>query len=224
MGESLNKIHEELISRLYKPLIFYIPRKFWLELDSEKWNDTKFDQVFDTVVLIKSDGSNQILNSDPSNYYILAKTVELNKCTFKLLDMKSRLNKSSFKFLIENYCQYIFFYRRISTWMLENVQNDIKSINKETLLSFEIQKKAFDKHWNYVNENFVSIAKMKQDRFNSKLTSKDFKTINALINNPSETNFDKLSKSKKYKKEKKILITEQEAEDFLLKTVFNIKL
>jgi hypothetical protein len=236
MGESLNKIHDELISRLYKPLIFYIPRKFWVELDGDKWKHKRFDEVFDTVVLMKSDGNNQVLNNDPSYFYILSKTTDLDKNIYTLLDMQAKLEANSFKFLIDKYNQHVNFYVRISTWLFENVQKDILEVTQEALKSFKHQRDAFIIHLEYIQNSFINNQIKPIKPFNTSLTDEDIKSIRGLINNASEVNklvseIPKSSESlikfepiRKTQKEKKILVTDEEAEVFLLKTVFHLEI
>lgn len=224
MEESLKNMHSKLVSSLYKPLIFYIPRKFWVEIDGEKWNDKEFDTLFDTVVLMKDDGSNQALKNGASNFYLLGKTAELDKNTYELLDLKTKLDTDSFHFLAEKYLLNVGFYKRISTWMLDHVHEDIPDINKENLLSFELQKTAFENHCDYIQKHFVPLENMELDVSNSNLTAKDFDSIRDLLGSPLQPIKAIENPPKIKKKEKKILITEEEAEKFLLETVFNVKL
>lgn len=224
MEESLSKKQKELTNSLYKPFIFYIPRKFWVEMDGDKWNDKVYDALFDTVVLMKSDGSNKAINNGASNYYLLQKTAELDKNTYALLEIRTKLDSDSFQFLAKKYCLEVGFYKRISTWMLNHVQEDVPDINKETLLSFELQKTAFENHWNYVQKHFVPSSQIKSYVSDTELTAKDFSTIQDLVGNPLESNSKIENSTKTNKKEKKILITGEEAEKFLLETVFKVKL
>ena len=220
----MNNKQRELTSSLYKPLIFYIPRKFWVEMDGEKWNDKEYDTLFDTVVLMKIDGSNNILNNGASSYYLLEKTAELDKNTYELLEMRTKLDSDSFHFLAKKYFMNVEFYKRISAWMLDHVQEDIPDVNKETLLSFELQKTAFENHWNYIHKHFVPSAKIKTNVSDADLTTKDFNIIQDLVGNPLESKSKNKKNPNTTKKEKKILITGEEAEKFLLETVFNVKL
>ncbi|MFL0354760.1 hypothetical protein DI383_14200 [Flavobacteriaceae bacterium LYZ1037] len=219
----MNNKQKELSSRLYKPLIFYIPRKFWVEMDGEKWNDKEFDALFDTVVLMKTDGSNKALQNGASNYYLLSKTAELDKNTYALLEMRSKLDEDSFQFLAKKYCIEVAFYKRISTWMLDHIQEDIPEINNETLLSFELQKTTFENHWEYLQKHFVPSSEIKQTIPDSNSTAKDFEIIQDLVVNPLQSKNENKNSPKTTKKEKKILITAAAAEKFLLETVFNVK-
>ena len=231
MEESLNKIYDEMIERLYKPLIFYIPRRIWNQFDKDKWNAKMFDEVFDKVVLIKPDGQDIILNNEPSNFHIMFKVARLDKNTFKLLDIQKKTDSNQFDFLLNRYCVQLDFYRRVSKWMAENIQKDVKDNNEETLFSFEIQQSTFSKHWQYIQDTFVNGLKIEETKADSNLTNKDFKSLQDLMNQssilpkaeaPESINENDTNIIKKPKKIKKVLLTEEEAERFLLRTVFHI--
>lgn len=230
METSLKDTYDELIKNLFKPLIFYIPRRFWIEIDDGKWMDKEFDHLFDLVVLVKPDGSNQLLHNGASNFHMLSKTSSLDKNTYRLLDLKARIEPESFRFLSERYSLSVAFYKKISTWMFEHLLEDVPDANKETRVSFEIQKTAFDNHWNYIQDHFSVPDYVKNHFSGQDLNANDVITMRDFMNGesvPTENMFEKLKEktSKNVKKKiKKILIIETEAEQFLLETVFSVKL
>lgn len=225
MEESLKDKHQIFIERLYKPFIFYIPRRLYTELDPKgNWDHEKFDGVFDTVVLIKEDGSNQALDDGPSNFYILPKGLVLGKNTYDLFDLKEELNDPSFRFLLDNYLKNLVFYVRISKWMYDNIRTDIKDIREETLFSFEKQMEIFQEHWDYLQENFKKESHQTTNPLEGEIKKEDLKTVNNLINIPNVAKAEHSMNTKPLpkKKGKKILVTDEEAEKFLLKTVFRV--
>ena len=236
MEDSLNNIHTELIKQLYKPFIFYIPRKFWTELDADKWNDKEFDDVLDTVVLIKSDGSDHVIHNTPTYYYLLGKAAELDKNIYTLMDLKAKLETHAFKFLIDKYQEQLDFYVRISTWLANSVKKDIPELSQETLKSFTHQRDVLKEHWDNIQKNLLNSTIKANDSFDTSLTKEDIKSLGGLFKNSSEVVSleDKEQKTsvlqtnlkqvKQTKKEKKILVTEEEAEQFLLQIVFHIEL
>jgi len=231
MKETLNEIYEEMTKGLFVPLIFYFPRRIWNQFDKRKWDDKMFEDAFDHVVLIKPDGSDALLNNELSNRYFFIKKERLDKNTFKLLDLQKDLDEKQFKFLLDKYCHQIDFCRRISMWMVQNVQTDITDLTKETFMSFELQQNSFNEHWKYVQENFVDAPKMEEAPTDGILNKKDFKAFQDLmkpagiLSGAISTTTDKeeeVKTPKKPKKEKKILVTEEEANTLLLRTVFNL--
>ncbi|TYB78203.1 hypothetical protein [Bizionia myxarmorum] len=232
MKETFNQIYEAMTKRLYVPMVFYMPRRIWNQFDKEKWNDKEYDNLFDKVVLIKPDGSNALLNNEQSSHYIMVKKECLDLNTFKLLELQSDLDAKQFEFILNKYITQLDFIKRISIWMFENVQKDIESLKQETYLSFQLQQKAIIEHWTYVQENFVGITQIDKKTNEIVLNKKDFKTFKDLMNPSGE--FPSITQTKsnikeedekpqQLKKEKKILVTEEEATDVLLRTVFNMK-
>ncbi|MFC5194753.1 hypothetical protein ACFPH8_05380 [Bizionia hallyeonensis] len=230
MEKPLKDKHSALINSLYKPLIFYIPRKLWADLDDGKWLDKEFDPIFDTVVLMHEDGSNHVLNNDTSNYHMMSKGSALDKNIYELLDLKAQLTTEAFSFLSERYSLSVAFYKKVSSWMLEHVKLDIPAINGETLKSFEIQKLAFNSHWDYIQEHFSVPEHVKNHFAEVDLSSKEVIAMRDFMSDSEQKSgniHDNLQKAKnksKKRKEKQVLITAEEAEKFLLETVFSVKL
>ncbi|MBP94226.1 MAG: hypothetical protein CMC55_08935 [Flavobacteriaceae bacterium] len=232
MKETFNQIYEDMTKRLYVPMVFYIPRRIWNQFDKEKWNDKEYNNLFDKVVLIKPDGSNALLNNEQSSHHIMIKKERLDLNTFKLLEIQGDLDTRQFDFILNKYITQLDFIKRISMWMFENVQKDIESLKQETYLSFQLQQKAIIEHWKYVKENFVGITQINKTTNEIVLNKKDFKSFKEFMNPsgifPSATQTKSKAreedlKPQKQKKVKKILVTEEEATDFLLRTVFNMK-
>ncbi len=224
MEKPLKEKHGELIHKLYKPLIFYLPRKLWADQDI-KWMDKEFDSVFDTVILMRKNGHNYILDNGASSFYMLGKTASLDENIYELLDMKAGLSPKAFHFLSERYSLSVAFYRHVSNWMAEHVKEDVFNCSEETIRSFEIQKAAFDKHWDYIQEHFPVPDQTKNYFDNPQLNIKNIFDIPDFVTGDksrTERIFKKLAKPRS--NEKKILITGDEAERFLLKTVFNLQL
>ncbi|MBR9847517.1 MAG: hypothetical protein GYB35_16085 [Algicola sp.] len=222
MEKPLKDKHNELIHRLYKPLIFYFPRKLWADLD-EMWKDKKFDTVFNTVVLVQTNGDNYILDNGASSFELLGKASVLSENIYELLDLKAKLSSEAFCFLCERYSLSVAFYKHVSNWMLEHIEDYILDCSEETINSFKIQKEAFDEHWDYIEKQFlipdhvVNYFDNAQLNKQDVLKTPDFITGDQLL---TETIFEKLSKPIRSKK--KVLITEEDAEKHLLKTIFNI--
>ncbi|TYB77951.1 hypothetical protein ES676_01660 [Bizionia saleffrena] len=232
MKESFNQIYIDMTKRLYVPMVFYIPWRVWNQFKNEKWEDSSYNNLFDKVVIIKPDGSNALLNNEQSSHHIMIKKERLDLNTFKLLELQNDLDAKQFDFILNKYITQLDFIKRISMWMFENVQKDIEDLKQETSLSFQIQQKAIIEHWAYVQENFIGITQIDETTNEIILNKKDFKSFKELMNPsgvfPSVTQTksktkEEAEKPKKLKKEKKILVTEEEATIFLLNTVFNIK-
>ncbi|WCO02287.1 hypothetical protein [Psychroserpens ponticola] len=187
--------------------------------------DKKFDTVFNTVILMRENGDNYILDNDASSLYLLSKASALADNIYELLDLKAKLSPEAFSFLCERYSLSVAFYKHVSNWMVEHVKHDIPDCSEETINSFGIQKVAFTEHWDYIEKHFL-IPKHIENYFDSaQLNTQDIVKIPDFITgdqSQTERIFEKLAKPIKNKK--KVLITEDEAEKLLLKTIFNVRL
>ncbi len=212
---------------LFFPMLFYFPRRVWDLVGKEKWEDKVYDNLFDNIIILKSDGSNTLLNNEPSYHHLFIKKERLDKNTFRLLDIQTDLKEEQFKFILSKYCVQLDFCRRVSIWMVENIYQDMKDISKETFQSFELQQTFFEEHWKYIQKSFVDVPVVKKTGNEDVLIEKDLKSFKDLMSPTGllsgaikEQTSSSLSKPKK---ENKIRVTEKEATDFLLKTVFNMK-
>ncbi|TXE16600.1 hypothetical protein ES692_12555 [Psychroserpens burtonensis] len=224
MEKPLKDKHSELIHRLYKPLIFYLPRRVWADVN-DKFLDKEFDTVFNTIILMRENGDNYILNNGLSNFYLLGKASSLDKNIYELLDLKVKLTSEAFQFLSERYSLSVAFYKHVSNWMVEHVKDDISDCSEETINSFEFQKLTFAKHWDYIQKHFSVPDHIKNYFDNAQLTTQNISKIPDFITGEqlqTKRIFEKLVKPRIIKKT--VLITDEDAEKFLLETVFNIKL
>ena len=226
MNESLDQFYNQLTQRLSQPLLFYFSRRLWNLVGKEQWEDEQFEHVFDTVILVKPDGSNMFLNNEPSTFHIIFQKEQFDKNMFQLLDAQKRLDEKQFKYLLDKYYVHLNFFVKTSSLMVDNIQNDIKDISQETLQSFRLQHSAYREHWSSVQQNFKETSLSKPLTLDKTLNEKELKSFQNLIFPtgilPNIKNKASLVPFKRTKRKKKILVTEEEATAFLLKTVFNI--
>ncbi|MGY0393290.1 hypothetical protein ACW5R3_12120 [Bizionia sp. KMM 8389] len=234
MKETLNEVYDDMTKRLYMPMVFYIPRRIWNQFEGENWSDEMYNELFDRVVLIKSDGASSLLSKERASQYLIIKKERLDKLTFKLLELQKNLEDKQFKFILSKYVSQLDFCRKVSIWMLQNVKVDVEYLNTDMFLAFQLQQTAFQEHWIYVQENFSKSCESDDIRKTDFLGDSDLKSLQDLMNSTgvlSDTIKDKQNSKvvpvatkelKQSKKEKKELVTEEEATAFLLRTVFNM--
>ena len=148
---------------------------------------------------------------------------------FLLLEKKEKLKPNPFNFLLEKYIEQLNFYVLISDWMDKNIAVDIPDLDSDIKSYFELQKKIFQKHLEVFQNNFLSNAislSKPVDVF--KYIKKDFPPFKHFINIQNESdlrpNLNTNKKKGSNRKQKLILITDDESKYFLLSTVFKLKL
>lgn len=225
--KSLFKTFEKLRLNLYKPLIFYIPRSIIPDNKKEYFKASRFNNYFNNVIIINQKGFDYQLKDQPSLYHIMGKQGMLDENIFNLLDKKETLNEYQFDFLLSKYLIQINFYVLISEWFNRNMTLHIENLSDEVKNSFKLQYEIFSKHLEQLKSNYFIKEKIIPlidiDAF--RLIEDEFPELNEILSHKPKTGFDKNEFKKSTKKKKKTsIITNQEAEDFLLKVVFKVKI
>ncbi|MBD0832827.1 hypothetical protein [Aestuariibaculum sediminum] len=223
MDKQLDAIYTELGNRLIMPMLFYLPKHLWLKADPDTFQYPKYDEYFDCVILIETSGKNYVLEEKHSYIHLMQKLHQLDMNMAKLIQLKEDLEQQSFKFFLDKYYQQLSFYVHISGWLNENVTKDINGVSEETLNAFKLQNDSFISHIKEFENCFLKTYSIKA--VEEKFENIDISKFNPLksINIPDAMEEKVEPTSKRIKKPKKILVTEEKAEAFLLKSVFNLE-
>ncbi len=226
---TIDETFNNLKDNLYKPLIFYVPRSIIPEDKKELFSASKFDSVFHRIAIINKKGDIQELKSNIKLIQLIEKPSCLDNNIFLLLEKKEELKPNPFNFLLEKYIEQLNFYVLISDWMDKNIAVDIQDLDSGIKSYFELQKKIFQKHLEVFQNNFLSNAislSKPVDVF--KYIKKDFPPFKQFIKIQNESdlrpNLNTNKKKGSNRKQKLILITDDESKNFLLNTVFKLKL
>ena len=219
----LDKLFTELWHNLYKPFIFYVPKSIIPEGDN-----TNFCNI---IILLDNKGFDSELKDQLSNHKMIAKRAVLNDNIFKLIEKSGSLKDEQFKFFLEKYMEHVHFVVYVSDWMQRHVEIDIKDLREETKKAFQSQAAAFLKHLEDLNSEILGtgLTILKQEVDVLKFIENDLWDIkNALnLNNDSKVKIDKAEKENvstaKKAKKKRPLLTDADAEAFLLESVFNVQ-
>ena len=216
----LEKVFKELWQNLYKPFVFYIPKRLMPELDNK--------DALDMVILIDNQGFDSELKDQLCNHVILGKSMVLNENIFKLIDLNERLKEKQFQFFLEKYLEHVNFVVYISNWMYEHLQQDIKDLQEDTIQAFESQVNVFKRHVEDLRTHIIIPDQVLSSKTVnvSEFIERDLLDIKKAlnINEDSSSQIPKKVIEELPIKPKKILplLTDEEAEIFLLETVFKI--
>ena len=217
----LDKLFTELWQNLYKSFIFYIPERLMPDLDNK--------DALNMVILIDNQGFDSELNDQVCNHVILGKSMVLNENIFKLIDISERLKKEQFNFFLDKYLEHINFVVYVSDWMQKHVEDDIKDLRSETIQAFESQIHVFLKHVEDLKSHIIipDQALPNQEVNVFEFIENDLTDIKKALNINSDspnTIIEKAIEPVPIKSKKKLpLLTDEEAEAFLLESIFNIK-
>ena len=240
MEKSINEIYDDLVDTLIEAYVFYVPREVvWQEMLDHL--EGKIEDDFFDVCHVVVNG--QFGDADLTKFQSLQfeKVKRLEKNFFELLRLQRVLSEQEFHILITKYLDYVEFLASIAKWLLENLakyRNPEDDLDVNSI--FNVQWNQFAHHFlelfgafgekhNYVITEFYTIPEFMGkylpdfvqrytnfvERFPFPEGAKDF--IETVTKKRQQT------KKPKKKKEKPVLITDAEADLFLLETVFNVK-
>jgi hypothetical protein len=155
---------------------------------------------------------------------------------FKLLEGKEKLKNDQFDFFIKMYLERVNFCLHISKWLNNNLASYKLEMNEEVKSAFQFQCDFFQQHSEHLNEYFSSNEKLiTQDPIDvAQFIEKNFKELKesfanqndngkAIIDNEAQNILKgEHKKEVKAQMKKPIIITEHEADKFILKRVFKV--
>jgi hypothetical protein len=231
---SIEKEFQELRGNLYKPLLVFVPTTILPENTLEFVAEEIQGQLFDTLVLIKEDGAGYKIKNKPILYNILQKKTKLDTAVFKIFEIKEQLKAEQFDFFIQRYLTEVDVYLFITEWLYNNRTLCKEAQRDEVAQSLNYQYEYLKQHLADLNKHCLEVkdpikkeSKAILDFIQNDIPElKTFlagNTLNSKKNNELQLPILEL-KAKIKKKNKSTKITEQEAEKFLLETIFNINL
>jgi len=235
---ALEKTFNKLQINLYKSFIFYIPKNIFPAEQLDLIEDV--DQFLDKVFFLNEYGAIYEFKNQPVLVSILLKQQILDGNLFKLLDRKEKIKNPQIDFFTKKYIEKVHFCFYLSKWLNDNLASYDFEINEEVKSAFQYQYHFFQQHFEQLNEHFnsnekstiqppINIGRLIDNNFEElkeslfkRYDNGDLKTVKESQNKLQVENPP--NSKKRQKKEKPAMITEQEAEDFLFETVFNLKI
>ena len=223
---ALDKAFKDLRNNLYRPLLFFIPKSLVPESKKELLDSPEFARFFNTPAIIEKSGESYELKSNPNYIQILEKPSILVGNIFLLSDQKAVLNSFQFGVLLEKYLEQLKFYNTIASWMAQHIKEHC-AIEENIMEYFELQNTFFQHHLGEINAKFnVNVIPNTDPKDALEYIEKDLPAFKKLFqtndrSNP-EQNLDNLPKYKNIRKPKPVLVTDEEARNFLLKSIFNV--
>jgi len=221
---SLDKTFNKLKLNLLRPFTFYVPKDLIPESKQDLWKGEKYQPYFNNAILIDHQGFDYELKEEPSFYEILHKQSNLDENLFVLLEKSGKLKSQQFQVLMDKYLLHLNFYVHVSQWMYNNIKLYIENASEETINSFKLQCDTFRKHYDQVLSDIYMVN-------NAEKPEPKMDVLEFVENNVSEYT-EILSDTKgqetepipqqETKKKQAVILTEAEADDFLLRTVFHI--
>lgn len=222
-----NKEMQELITSVYMPMLFYIPSGIFLLSPKKVPEGMESHPLFDTLLIIKENGEETLYREEFHALEIYKKEHVLNSNIYMLMEIKARNNEDAFKYLIENYIAQLRSYYDTYVWMCDHVEQDVVDVSDTAKNNLEFQKAITRQHLEVLETRFPEFDTMASESVESVLANTNIiaQKNDIQINGgyTIETPLVEPSKHKPQKRKKVLLATEREVDDYLLKTIFNVK-
>jgi len=223
---ALEDAFNDLKNNLYRPFLFFIPKSLVPESKKELLDSPEFARFFDTPAIIEKSGNAFELRSNPELVQILEKSSILYGNIFLLSDQKAALAPFQFNVLLEKYMEQLTFCTTIANWMALHIHEHC-DLEEYILEYFKLQGTCIQYHFNEINTKFkVNPITNAHPMDPFKHIEKDLLSIKKLfLNNEfhqTELNLDNNPKPSKKRKSRPVLVTDHEAREFLLKSVFDV--
>jgi len=227
MNDTFNTIRDNL-RRYY---IFYISSSLKNAIQHTLFVNSLTELDYDVFAYFNKDC--KIVRGSVNSFSLemIEKALLLEQNIFLLFDKKKYLSQNEFSYLLDKYLDDLIIYARISQWLNTNLAASFHDVQHDLKPIFELQAQYFNKHLQEIKDKF------KNSKVSENINEKDlllyFKNhFNAKKNLPLDQkivetenlNFKALTPIAKSKKEKKILVTDEETDAFLLETVFNVNI
>lgn len=238
--KSIEQQFLELREGLYKPLLFFIPKSIFTGDILNSLTQEVKHELLDTLMLIKEDGSCYKLNTGPVLFYILQKKNNLDDSILKIFEIKKQLEEREFSFFIQRYLTEVDVYVYLTEWLYTNRGLYKELLSEEQVQSLYLQQEYLKQHLEALKQHCLKVnspvKKEKESILN--FLKKEIPELEQVISKARLNEID-LPEQKKSttkltlvaqenknenKKQKPERITEKEAEDFLLESVFNVKI
>jgi hypothetical protein len=166
---------------------------------------------------IDADGKEHRAITNESLISLGEKQIVLEKNLINLLRQQKKLSSTEFKFLMDKYSDTLRYYAQFTSWMQETLDDQKTDLPPYTSMYFEAQKIAFQNHQKEIVKYFPSkVITIPKTLDWSSYYESDLPPIKQLSNIA-------IIEKQVVKKKKPILITDEEAQRYLLETVFKVK-
>lgn len=194
-----------LSGNLYYPILLYIPDVF-LELFSKYKEFDWLLKLKDLLLCVEDENYNFFGNQESDLSFMIKKQKKLESNIHHLVDYKATHTGEQFIYLLNKYKENLDAYTFASELLVEDVNKSSSKLLKTHKSFFTLQEFYFKQHQSNLEKLFPDCVKSKYNKFLGPALLKDF-----------------IKNHQKSALEKRLKITDEEVDAYLLRTVFNVK-
>jgi len=215
---------EILNERANRLTLFFIPYQLFPEFTDEQRKQAEDELFFGTLYLYKQGKIIVNFEKDFNQINLLSKKDLLANNILRLIEINEKGKKESFNFLLDKYASRIKGWEYIYDWLNNNAENNIVDLNASNKALLQFQLDITKVHLREIESRFgISDNIPSEQPENIFIENKDLvftngKTVHDIVKEKND-NSELVNKSKK----RKTLISNEDADKYLLKTIFNIQ-
>lgn len=216
------KIFVKLYRRLFSQSVFYIPSELIVD-GVQDMVAVQIDQYTDRLLYLAKDRRSKPLQNPETFENIIFKRFQLQKTVSFLLKEQTRMDEESFSYLMEKYMEHVNIACYVSKLLFDNIKGYFPNEPLVVYNTFLVQQNTINEHREsliktlkiaddqpYVLENLLQMSLMQNPAFKETLSLQELRLQpDSLQLQTTDCNG---------------LISDEQAENFLLETVFSIPL
>lgn len=235
---SLDIFYNRLVQVLIQDMVYYIPSEIIPEHLVNQVYSIGSHGFFDEILVLDVKHGLLPYEIDKFNTILFEKRALLEKNLFRLLSKKDEIKLIEFDYTLEKYFKQVEFYYSITNWLNMHLRlyNGDK-INNFIVGAFQLQNSYYKKHFedlidhfyaekDVIFKGFYNVQELVESYFPDLLARYGVASENLTEKEEvlfPEGEFSETGESElQTKKKKKVFITEKEADDFILESVFDI--
>lgn len=223
----MNHILHTLRDNLLRCYIYYIPDSIFDDLNKTALQGIINRSDLNTLGFFDNNINSSTNFNNLNTVDFVTKSNQLEDNILALFKAKEELHDTEFQYILGNYKEHVGSHAFITDFLQRNLSHYIKNVDPHIISLFQMQMQVFDTHLIKMRQLFGAIEKPKTYRdqyllnqFKDKFSKPGLKikvpAVKSTLKPPNKT-------VNKLKTKKKPLITNEEADAFLMETVFNIK-
>ncbi|MDO7174262.1 hypothetical protein [Mariniflexile sp. AS56] len=229
----LETFFSSLIPNLWEELVFFIPAKYIPSEIMENFQNEAVRKLFNKILVMDTFTGPMLYNKDISNKNIILKVSKLDQNIYALLQEQSNTEASSFNFILEKYYHQVECLYFISHWMQTNL-HEAQQIDNNIEGLFQIQANYYKTHLEtFLKQFYPNKGSVPKGHFDivdiietylPDISRQYIKPNEETVNTPEDITQQPTENIKPTPKKtkKQPIITENEAETVLLKSIFKL--
>lgn len=226
----LETFFNSLIPNLWEEFVFFIPDTNIPRDIIDKTQDFDLKKFLNKVLVMDTYDGPILYEEGRNNTKITLKATKLESNLYQLLEREKITSTLEFNFILEKYLEQVECLKYISEWMYSNL-NQVENLDQTIKGLFNIQLSYYEKHLKvFIKQFYKNRIDYNKATFNlESIINSQIKEIVEKKENHNENkethiaqNANLNNNNTPQKVKKQPLVTQEDAEKLLLKTIFNL--